>query len=67
MTDKFSASDDAAWSLRPNLLVIWHAIKAACEMGCKSFDFGRTDAGNEGLRLFKRTLTPARQSGKTRA
>ena len=56
MTDKFSASDDAAWSLRPNHLVIWHAIKAACQMGCKSFDFGRTDAGNEGLRVFKGTL-----------
>jgi len=56
MTDKFSASDAAAWPLRPNHLVIWHAIKAACEMGCKSFDFGRTDARNEGLRTFKRTL-----------
>jgi CelD/BcsL family acetyltransferase involved in cellulose biosynthesis len=56
MTDKFSASDAAAWSLRPNHLVIWHAINAACQMGCKSFDFGRTDAGNEGLRTFKRTL-----------
>jgi len=56
MTDKFSASDDAAWSLRPNHLIIWQALQAACEMGCQSFDFGRTDADNEGLRVFKKTL-----------
>jgi CelD/BcsL family acetyltransferase involved in cellulose biosynthesis len=56
MTDKFSASDDAAWRLRPNHLIIWHALQTACETGCRSFDFGRTDAGNEGLRTFKKTL-----------
>jgi len=56
MTDKFSASDEAAWTLRPNHLIIWHALQAGCEMGCRSFDFGRTDADNEGLRVFKRTL-----------
>jgi CelD/BcsL family acetyltransferase involved in cellulose biosynthesis len=56
MTDKYSASDETAWSLRPNHLVIWHALQAACQMGCQWFDFGRTDAANEGLRAFKRTL-----------
>jgi CelD/BcsL family acetyltransferase involved in cellulose biosynthesis len=56
MTDKFSASDDAAWPLRPNHLIIWHALQAACQIGCQWFDFGRTDACNEGLRVFKKTL-----------
>jgi CelD/BcsL family acetyltransferase involved in cellulose biosynthesis len=56
MTDKYAASDEAAWSLRPNHLIIWHALQAACEIGCQSFDFGRTDARNEGLRVFKKTL-----------
>lgn len=56
MTDKFSASDDAAWRMRPNHLIIWHALQVACEIGCQAFDFGRTDAGNEGLRAFKKTL-----------
>lgn len=61
MTDKFSASDDAAWSLRPNHLIIWHALQAACQTGCQSFDFGRTDAGNQGLRVFKKTLGAAEE------
>jgi CelD/BcsL family acetyltransferase involved in cellulose biosynthesis len=50
---KFGASDASAWSLRPNHLLIWHAIRAACEEGDRWFDFGRTDAGHEGLRDFK--------------
>jgi CelD/BcsL family acetyltransferase involved in cellulose biosynthesis len=50
---KFSASDERAWGLRANNLVIWHSIKAACEQGSRRFDFGRSDAGNEGLRAFK--------------
>jgi CelD/BcsL family acetyltransferase involved in cellulose biosynthesis len=50
---KFSASDERAWRLRANNLVIWHSIKTACEQGSRWFDFGRSDAGNEGLRAFK--------------
>ena len=50
---KFAASDASAWSLRPNHLLIWHAIRGACEQGCRWLDFGRTDAGNAGLRDFK--------------
>jgi len=50
---KFSASDERAWQLRANNLVIWHCLKTACEQGSRSFDFGRSDAGNEGLRAFK--------------
>jgi CelD/BcsL family acetyltransferase involved in cellulose biosynthesis len=50
---KFGASDDSAWSLRPNHLLFWHAIRVACEQGYRFFDFGRTDDGQEGLRNFK--------------
>jgi CelD/BcsL family acetyltransferase involved in cellulose biosynthesis len=50
---KFGASDESSWSLRPNHLLLWHAIRAACEQGCRWFDFGRTDMGQEGLRNFK--------------
>jgi CelD/BcsL family acetyltransferase involved in cellulose biosynthesis len=50
---KFGASDASSWSLRPNHVLFWHAIRAACEQGCRWFDFGRTDLGQEGLRNFK--------------
>jgi CelD/BcsL family acetyltransferase involved in cellulose biosynthesis len=50
---KFAASDESSWRLRPNHLLIWHAIRAACEQGNRWFDFGRTDIGQEGLRNFK--------------
>jgi CelD/BcsL family acetyltransferase involved in cellulose biosynthesis len=50
---KFGASDASAWSLRPNHLLMWSAIRTACEQGYRWFDFGRTDAGQEGLRNFK--------------
>jgi CelD/BcsL family acetyltransferase involved in cellulose biosynthesis len=52
---KYSASDERAWSLRANNLITWHLIKTACEQGSRRLDFGRTDAGNEGLRVFKRS------------
>jgi CelD/BcsL family acetyltransferase involved in cellulose biosynthesis len=55
MIGKFIASNEEAWSLRPNNLIVWHAIRAGCEWGCQWFDFGRTDAGNEGLRAYKRS------------
>ena len=50
---KFAASNESSWSLRPNHLLIWHAIRTACEQGYRWFDFGRTDIGHEGLRNFK--------------
>ena len=50
---KYSASDEREWSLRANSLITWHLIKTSCEHGSQWFDFGRTDAGNEGLRAFK--------------
>ncbi len=51
---KYSASDASAWSLRPNNALLWHAMRWACENGYSTFDFGRTDSANEGLRSFKR-------------
>jgi CelD/BcsL family acetyltransferase involved in cellulose biosynthesis len=50
---KFGASDPAYWSLRPNNLLFWEAIRAACARGDRSFDFGRTELENAGLREFK--------------
>jgi CelD/BcsL family acetyltransferase involved in cellulose biosynthesis len=52
---KFGASDVAAWSLRPNHLLFWDAIRTACEAGYRSFDFGRTDAEHASLAAFKRS------------
>src|SRR5206468_2476638 len=54
ITYKYSASRQEFWKLRPNNLVIWGAIRWGCENGFHTFDFGRTEPGNEGLRSFKR-------------
>lgn len=61
MIGKYSASDERAWSLRPNDLIIWHSIKTACERGCLWLDMGRTDDDNQGLRAFKRSWGAAEQ------
>jgi CelD/BcsL family acetyltransferase involved in cellulose biosynthesis len=58
---KYSASDERAWSLRANSLITWHLIKTSCEQGSRWFDFGRTDAGNEGLRAFKQSWGAAEE------
>jgi CelD/BcsL family acetyltransferase involved in cellulose biosynthesis len=50
---KFGASDEGSLRVRPNHLLIWHAIQRACERGDRTFDFGRSDLGNAGLRSFK--------------
>jgi CelD/BcsL family acetyltransferase involved in cellulose biosynthesis len=52
---KFSASDERAWLLRPNNLIVWYAVQTAFERGCRWLDMGRTDAADEGLRSFKRS------------
>jgi CelD/BcsL family acetyltransferase involved in cellulose biosynthesis len=54
VTYKYSASDPAHWQLRPNNLLLWTAIRSACEQGYGIFDFGRTDLSTPGLRAFKR-------------
>ncbi|HEV3363280.1 MAG TPA: GNAT family N-acetyltransferase, partial [Acidimicrobiia bacterium] len=50
---KYGASDPASWSFRPNHLLFWDAIRWSCDHGYRTFDFGRTDRANSGLRAFK--------------
>jgi Acetyltransferase (GNAT) domain len=50
---KYGASDPAHWGLRPNHLLFWDAIRWACDHGYHTFDLGRTDRSNSGLRRFK--------------
>jgi CelD/BcsL family acetyltransferase involved in cellulose biosynthesis len=50
---KYGASDAAYQRLRPNHALLWAAIRRATSEGYASFDFGRTDFDNEGLRDFK--------------
>jgi CelD/BcsL family acetyltransferase involved in cellulose biosynthesis len=50
---KFGASDPSSWHLRPNNLLFWHAIRWSCEHGFATFDFGRSELDNRGLRNFK--------------
>jgi lipid II:glycine glycyltransferase (peptidoglycan interpeptide bridge formation enzyme) len=52
---KFGASDPAFAEYRVNNLLMWRAITDACAAGSHTFDFGRTDDGNDGLRTFKRS------------
>jgi CelD/BcsL family acetyltransferase involved in cellulose biosynthesis len=51
---KYSAALPEFSAYRPTNVVLWHAIRWACENGYHTFDFGRTDLDNEGLRAFKR-------------
>jgi hypothetical protein len=50
---KYGASDRAYQHLRANNLVMWEAIKWACDHGYSALSFGRTEPENEGLRQFK--------------
>lgn len=50
---KYGASDPAFLELRPNNLVMWHAIKWGSANGFHTLDFGKTDIDNSGLRRFK--------------
>ncbi len=50
---KYGASDQRMWSHRPNHALFWRAIQWSAENGFNTFDFGRTDLNNEGLRSFK--------------
>ena len=53
LTYKYSASDPRYLHLRPNNLLLWHAIQWGCEQGYEVFDWGKTDIDNKGLRDFK--------------
>lgn len=50
---KFGASDESHLGLRPNNLVLAHAIRSFCARGFTTLDFGRTSLAHEGLRRFK--------------
>jgi CelD/BcsL family acetyltransferase involved in cellulose biosynthesis len=53
VTYKYSASDFSSLKKRPNNLLLMDAIRWSCEAGFRTFDFGRTELENEGLRDFK--------------
>jgi CelD/BcsL family acetyltransferase involved in cellulose biosynthesis len=50
---KYGASDERSWEHRPNNLLMWTAMKWGCDNGYRSFDFGRSDLEDAGLRAFK--------------
>ncbi len=50
---KYAASREDRFNLRPNNLLFWEGIRWGCENGFTSFDMGRTEIGNAGLRNFK--------------
>lgn len=50
---KYGASDPAKLSLKPNNVMLWTAIQEAIRLQCTTFDMGKTDHANEGLRAFK--------------
>jgi hypothetical protein len=52
---KYGASDARALPLRPNHLVMWHAIRKFVREGSDSLHFGRSSPSNSGLRRFKRS------------
>jgi CelD/BcsL family acetyltransferase involved in cellulose biosynthesis len=49
----YGASDPDQTKVRPNHMVMWKAIEWSCRLGDRTFDFGRTDPDNQGLRDFK--------------
>jgi CelD/BcsL family acetyltransferase involved in cellulose biosynthesis len=78
VTYKYGASDAAYRHLRPNHTLFWTAIARAAEAEYHSFDFGRSDHGDEGLIAFKRgwgtregqlaysTLGPSKRPARSR-
>lgn len=56
VTYKYGASAAAGLAKRPNNLLMLTVIREHAERGFETFDFGRTDLDNEGLRRFKRSL-----------
>ncbi|MBD3183152.1 GNAT family N-acetyltransferase [Candidatus Poribacteria bacterium] len=53
LTAKYSGADPEYLSLRPMNLIFWWAIQWGCHNGYKTFDFGKTQLANTGLRRFK--------------
>lgn len=55
MTAKYSATDRNYATLGGMDAVYWNAMQWGCERGYQTFEFGRTEAENDGLRQFKRS------------
>jgi len=53
VTCKWAASLADAWKYGPNNALFWHAIRDATDRGYRTFDFGRSDTADAGLRTFK--------------
>jgi len=53
LTYKFNVSDPQFLEQRPNNVLMWEAIRLGKQLGCSSFDLGRSEADNEGLHRFK--------------
>lgn len=51
---KFGTSMPAALPMRPNDLLMWHAMQYACDLGCTMLDLGLSDDDQPGLIRFKR-------------
>jgi Acetyltransferase (GNAT) domain len=49
----FNGRMKEALRLRPNDLLQWHGMRAAIAAGCRWYDFGEVEEGNEGLAQFK--------------
>jgi hypothetical protein len=45
-SDIFAASLAEFRAVRPNMLMYWEALKAACDTGAKQYDFGRSQRGS---------------------
>lgn len=58
---KYSASDMTYKSLQPNHAFLWKGIQRALAEGCTTFDFGRSEKNNKGLRYFKRSWSATEQ------
>lgn len=52
-TYKYGCSDPERARISGTQLLLWQAIEAAKEAGASTFDMGRTDLDNAGLRAFK--------------
>jgi CelD/BcsL family acetyltransferase involved in cellulose biosynthesis len=50
---KYGAWDERARRFRPNNLLFWRAIQWSIQEGATTFDLGRTDIDQTGLRSFK--------------
>ncbi|MEJ2079899.1 MAG: GNAT family N-acetyltransferase [Acidobacteriota bacterium] len=50
---KYGASSGEGNRMGVMQMLLWEAIREACEEGCSVFDFGRTDLDQEDLAVFK--------------